>query len=104
MVFPISPFVVRHFHMGKEEDTGFYSGILCVMVPLAQMVSSWIIGYLSDVYVFNFVSQKLDSFGRRKFILLAMLVNAIGNSLFGLAQNYTQAVLIRLVQGMPDGM
>jgi EmrB/QacA subfamily drug resistance transporter len=68
-------------------------------------VSGVVISYLVSLAVFIPASGWLgDRFGGKRVLLLAIVVFTAGSVLCGLAQNMTELVLFRLVQGAGGGM
>ena len=68
-------------------------------------VDGVVIAYLVSLAVFIPASGWLgDRFGGKRVLLIAIVVFTIGSALCGLAQNMTELVLFRVVQGAGGGM
>jgi EmrB/QacA subfamily drug resistance transporter len=68
-------------------------------------VDSIVIAYLVSLAVFIPASGWLgDRFGGKRVLLVAITVFTLGSALCGLAQNVTELVLFRIVQGAGGGM
>ena len=68
-------------------------------------VDGIVIAYLVSLAVFIPASGWLgDRFGGKRVLLLAIVVFTLGSALCGLAQNMTELVLFRVVQGAGGGM
>jgi len=98
MPYPFVAYMVADFFYWldrNDEETdkivSFYSGLVASCFSLAQFISSFVWGWLSD--------RK----GRRPILLIGMLGNAITAPLFGLAPNYTLAVIFRSLSGLING-
>ena len=98
MPYPFVAYMVADFFYwldrnDKETDkiVSFYAGLVASCFSLAQFISSFVWGGLSD--------RK----GRRPILLIGMLGNAITAPLFGLAPNYTLAVIFRSLSGLING-
>ena len=68
-------------------------------------VDGVVIAYLVSLAVFIPASGWLgDRFGGKRVLLIAIVVFTVGSALCGLAQNMTELVLFRVVQGAGGGM
>ena len=82
LVFPLLPFYAREFGA-----SAFDIALLVSAFPLMQFLLSPLWGKISD------------RFGRKRLIVFALAGSAISFALFGLANNFTHLLLIRLFHG-----
>eukprot|EP01102_Stenamoeba_stenopodia_P022057 TRINITY_DN9065_c0_g1_i1.p1 TRINITY_DN9065_c0_g1~~TRINITY_DN9065_c0_g1_i1.p1 ORF type:complete len:611 (-),score=122.83 TRINITY_DN9065_c0_g1_i1:147-1940(-) len=92
MLWPFVTLMVKSFNMvDDEKKIGYYAGFIAGSWFIAQFVSSFVWGTLSD-YI-----------GRRPVLLFGMLGNTVLSSLFGTSQNLFQAILWRTLAGLANG-
>ncbi|KAF9075117.1 major facilitator superfamily domain-containing protein [Rhodocollybia butyracea] len=76
---------------GDEKKTGYFAGIIESMFFLAECLTVFYWGRLSDLY------------GRRKILLLGPLGLSIAMLGFGISKNFVALVIFRALQGMFNG-
>ncbi|ELP94920.1 hypothetical protein EIN_250140 [Entamoeba invadens IP1] len=87
-----SGFMVMDFGMVSEtNDAGFYSGLLSASFQLAQFISSFFLGVLSD------------NIGRRPILLFGSCGSFIATIMFGFSFNFWWAVVCRFISGFVNG-
>src|SRR5574337_333044 len=87
MLVPAIPDLIRDFHISYSTSSWIlttYLVAVAIMTPIA--------GKLSDVY------------GRKKMLLVIMLIYAVGVSLGGFVTNIYEMLAVRIVQGMGMSM
>ncbi|KAI1469635.1 MFS general substrate transporter [Daldinia caldariorum] len=86
-IFPYINNMVQKNGNLKEEDVGFYAGMIESFFSLTQMV------------VMMFWGRAADRCGRRPVLVSSLLGVAISVSLFGLAQSIWQMIALRCIAG-----
>ena len=87
MLIPAIPDLIRDFHISYSMSSWILTTYLiagAIMTPIA--------GHLSDIY------------GRKKVLLIIMLVYAVGVSLGGFATNIYEMIGVRIIQGIGMSM
>src|SRR3954453_8631870 len=87
MLLPAIPDIIRDFHINYSTSSWILTAYLisgAVMTPIA--------GKLSDIY------------GKKKILLIIMLVYAVGVSIAGLAPTFELMLLARAIQGIGMSM
>ena len=95
--YVIGVYMVRDFLSKKgeelsEEEVGFLTGVLGATFCLAQTLTSFLLGKLSD------------RVGRKPIIVLGNVSCAVFVVLFGLSGNFVQACVVRLCMGATNGI
>lgn len=91
-VFPYVYFLCRDLLPGvREEDLGYYVGLLVACFPLGQFISGtgW--------------GRYADRAGRRRVLLLGLFFNSISIAVFGMSVSFPMAVLTRFTAGLLNG-
>ncbi|KAL8158591.1 hypothetical protein V2J09_000128 [Rumex salicifolius] len=87
-LYPFIYFMVRDFHIAKrEEDIGYYAGILGSAFMVGRALTSIMWGVAADRY------------GRRPVILIGVFSVVVFNTLFGLSTSFWMAVSMRFALG-----
>ena len=90
-VWPFIPYMIRTFQLGPDSEIGFWGGLLGASFFLAQLLSSFAWGMISD------------RVGRR-FVLLYGTAACTGATLvFGLSSSYPVALCSRFMAGFLSG-
>ncbi|KAG9052082.1 hypothetical protein FS842_010534, partial [Serendipita sp. 407] len=85
-------FMVQSFNTGEDEaDVGYWTGVLCSMFFITQFATSLLWATAAEKH------------GRRTIISISLLGMAVTCTLFGTSRSYSQAVVIRLLQGVFGG-
>ncbi|KYQ91458.1 hypothetical protein DLAC_08425 [Tieghemostelium lacteum] len=84
-------FMVVHFHISNEENVGYYSGFIASSFSLAQFVSSFFWGYMSD------------KFGRKPILLIGSLGSLISTLSIGISGNLPTLIFTRSLNGILNG-
>lgn len=90
-IFPFLPEMVLFFGY-KEEDKGYYAGLVASCIFLGRFFSSYFWGWLSD--------RK----GRRPVAIICLLMMSIVNIAFGFSTDLTSAMIFRLIAGATNGL
>eukprot|EP01112_Ceratiomyxa_fruticulosa_P016045 TRINITY_DN4813_c0_g2_i1.p1 TRINITY_DN4813_c0_g2~~TRINITY_DN4813_c0_g2_i1.p1 ORF type:complete len:566 (-),score=80.97 TRINITY_DN4813_c0_g2_i1:33-1730(-) len=92
MLYAFVVFMITDFNIASDSrDIGRYVGVLAGSFSIAQFLSSFGWGYLSD------------RIGRRKILLIGLAGNAITTIAFGLSVNFPMALASRFLQGLLNG-
>jgi MFS family permease len=92
-LFPFLYFMVRDFHVAKEEaDISYYAGYVGSSFMLGRSLTSVAWGMVSDRY------------GRKPVIILGVIAVVIFNTLFGLSTNFWMAIITRFLLGSLNGV
>ena len=87
-----SAFMVKDFGIvNNNNDAGYYSGLLNSCYFLAQFLSSFFLGTLSD------------SIGRKPVLIIGSIGSIISTLLFGFSFDYWWAVMTRSINGFVNG-
>ncbi|XP_052187635.1 probable peptide/nitrate transporter At3g43790 isoform X8 [Diospyros lotus] len=87
-LYPFVYFMIRDFHIAiREEDIGYYAGILGSSFMVGRALTSVLWGILADRY------------GRKPIVLVGTLSVFIFNTLFGLSTNFWMALSMRFLLG-----
>ncbi|PVG02253.1 major facilitator superfamily MFS-1 [Serendipita vermifera] len=85
-------FMVQSFNISEEEsDVGYWTGVLCSMFFITQFATSLLWATVAEKH------------GRRTVLFVALLGMALTCTLFGTSRTYSEAVVIRLLQGVFAG-
>lgn len=90
LLFPFIYYMVRDFGY-RQEEIGYYVGWIASSFSLAQFMTAYGWGFLSD------------RIGRRPVLLIGLIGNSISTCLFGLSKNLLWAVLSRSICGVLNG-
>lgn len=90
VLFPFLAFMVEDFGYAGHQ-LGYFAGILAASFCAAQLTSSYLWGWFSDLY------------GRKVALLLGTFGAGVGMLLFGLAPSFKIAVLGRFLSGILSG-
>ncbi|KAF5371092.1 hypothetical protein D9757_010815 [Collybiopsis confluens] len=88
---PFLLFMVKDFGFIDEAKAAFWTGILVAMFFLSQFLTSLLWATLSERY------------GRRIVLVITLFGSAVSVTAFGLTKSITQAILLRLAQGVFAG-
>jgi len=94
IVYPFAPFLVRdlmHIPEWRQNEVGYYSGLIASCFTLGSMFGSPMWGALSD------------QVGRRPVILIGLLGDFLFINLFGMASNIATALIFRFLHGLSSG-
>ncbi|KAI3852465.1 hypothetical protein MKX03_017754 [Papaver bracteatum] len=92
-LFPFLYFMIEDFHIAKkEEDIGFYAGIVGSAYMFGRAATSILWGMIADRY------------GRKPVIIIGTLAVVILNTLFGLSTKLWMAVCTRFILGLLCGL
>ncbi|XP_058108923.1 protein ZINC INDUCED FACILITATOR-LIKE 1-like [Magnolia sinica] len=91
-LFPFLYFMIRDFHIAKEQDIGFYVGCVGAAFMLGRAFTSVLWGVVADRY------------GRKPVVLLGVLSVIVFNTLFGLSLNFWMAISTRFLLGCFNGI
>eukprot|EP00871_Galdieria_phlegrea_P004653 jgi/Galph1/5189/GphlegSOOS_G3855.1 len=94
IVYPFAPFLVRdlmHIPEWRQNEVGYYSGLVASCFTLGSMFGSPLWGALSD------------QIGRRPVILVGLFGDFIFINFFGMASNIVTALLFRFLHGLSSG-
>ncbi|XP_057538915.1 protein ZINC INDUCED FACILITATOR-LIKE 1-like [Amaranthus tricolor] len=87
-LFPFLYFMVRDFHIAKqEEDVGYYAGFVGSAFMFGRALTSVFWGQISDRY------------GRKPVIIFGLITVVIFNTMFGLSVNFWMAISTRFLLG-----
>lgn len=89
-LFPFLPEMVLWFGY-KEEDKGYYAGLIASAVFAGRAVGSYFWGWLSD------------KFGRRPILLITLFFNGFFSLAFGFTYNFPMALITRFLTGLANG-
>lgn len=85
-------FMVQSFEISEDEaEVGYWTGVLCSLFFLTQFATSLLWATVAEKY------------GRRLVLFVSLLGMAISCTLFGTARTYSEASVIRLLQGVFAG-
>lgn len=90
-IFPYAWALVKDFHIGKEEDASFYSGILISAFSLAEAVMGTYWGSLSD------------RIGRKPVLIIGSVGTMISMLMMGMAPSFGVALFGRALGGLLNG-
>ncbi|KIK60202.1 hypothetical protein GYMLUDRAFT_614876 [Collybiopsis luxurians FD-317 M1] len=88
---PFLLLMVKGFGFSDEAEAAFWTGILVAMFFLSQFLTSLLWATLADKY------------GRRSVLVATLLGSAVSVTAFGLSKSITQAICVRLIQGIFAG-
>ncbi|XP_074310751.1 protein ZINC INDUCED FACILITATOR-LIKE 1-like [Silene latifolia] len=92
-LFPFLYFMVRDFHIAKEEaDVGYYAGFVGCSFMLGRALTSVLWGMIADRY------------GRKPVIIFGTASLVVFNTLFGLSTNFWMAITTRFLLGSFNGL
>ncbi|EME30242.1 MFS transporter, DHA1 family, tetracycline:hydrogen antiporter [Galdieria sulphuraria] len=94
VVYPFAPFLVRDLMQipdWRQNEVGYYSGLIASCFTLGSMFGSPLWGALSD------------QVGRRPVILIGLVGDFLFINLFGMASNITTALIFRFLHGLSSG-
>ncbi|GJQ09842.1 hypothetical protein GpartN1_g1633.t1 [Galdieria partita] len=94
IVYPFAPFLVRdlmHIPDWRQNEVGYYSGLIASCFTLGSMFGSPLWGALSD------------QVGRRPVILIGLVGDFFFINLFGMASNIATALIFRFLHGLSSG-
>ncbi|GAB4836179.1 hypothetical protein Ancab_001092 [Ancistrocladus abbreviatus] len=92
-LFPFLYFMVKDFHIAKrEEDIGYYAGIVGSAYMVGRALTSVFWGIVADRY------------GRKPVIIMGTITVVVFNTLFGLSVNFWMAVTTRFLLGSLNGL
>ncbi|KAK2407552.1 protein ZINC INDUCED FACILITATOR-LIKE [Trifolium repens] len=92
-LFPFLYFMVRDFHVAKEEaDISYYAGYVGSSFMLGRSLTSVAWGMVSDRY------------GRKPVLIIGIIAVVIFNTLFGLSTNFWMAIITRFLLGSLNGV
>ncbi|KAH9610807.1 hypothetical protein KSS87_023698 [Heliosperma pusillum] len=92
-LFPFLYFMVRDFHIAKEEaDVGYYAGFVGCSFMLGRALTSVIWGMVADRY------------GRKPVIIFGTASVVVFNTLFGVSTNFWMAIITRFLLGSFNGL
>lgn len=91
VILPFVPEMCRTTFGMDEDLIGMAGGALVGVFSLAQFISSFVIGHLSDIH------------GRKLLMMLGLFSGFVGTLVFAFATNFWVALLSRLVQGLTNG-
>lgn len=89
-LFPFLPEMVLWFGY-KEEDKGYYAGMIASSVFFGRAMGSYVWGWLSD------------KFGRRPIMLITLFFNGLFSLAFGFTINFPMALITRFLTGLANG-
>ena len=89
-MYPFVVFMIEGFGI-NDHNVGSYTGILSGSYCIAQFLSSFAWGWISDHY------------GRRTALLIGLFFGMIAMTMFGLSKNYTMAISARIIGGLFNG-
>ncbi|KAF2669159.1 MFS general substrate transporter [Microthyrium microscopicum] len=90
-ISPYLPEMTRSFPGVKDGQEGLYVGLIASAFALAQFVTNFLWGWLSD------------RIGRKPVIIFGTIMTAICFALFGFCTKLWQAVLIQVILGLANG-
>ncbi|KAM0260940.1 hypothetical protein ACHAPA_010022 [Fusarium lateritium] len=90
-IFPYAWALVKDFHIGREEDASFYSGILISAFSLAEAVMGTYWGSLSD------------RIGRKPVLIIGSFGTMISMLMMGMAPSFGVALFGRALGGLLNG-
>eukprot|EP01113_Clastostelium_recurvatum_P032735 TRINITY_DN4241_c0_g1_i7.p1 TRINITY_DN4241_c0_g1~~TRINITY_DN4241_c0_g1_i7.p1 ORF type:complete len:637 (-),score=160.86 TRINITY_DN4241_c0_g1_i7:97-2007(-) len=91
-LYPYLNFMVQGYHVAPDDKhVGYYVGVLASSYFLAQFLSSFLWGWLSD------------RLGRRVCLLFGLLGSTIATVTFGMAPSFVWAVVARFLAGGLNG-
>ena len=90
VILPFVVFMCRDFGF-NEDQIGIYAGLLTATFALTQFISSYFWGWASDLY------------GRRKILLIGIVMSGIAILIFGASTTYLQAIIARSIAGIFNG-
>ena len=91
ILWPFVPYMIRDFQIGSDNDIGFYGGLLGGSFFLAQLLSSFAWGVISD------------RVGRRFVLLYSTAAFTGATFVFGFASTYGVALAARFMAGFLSG-
>lgn len=92
MLFPFVAFMVEDFGVcANAQDIGFYAGLVASSFSLAQLATSWIWGWTSDII------------GKRPILLTGLLGNMVFVIAFGMSNSLSMAIATRALTGALNG-
>ncbi|KAK3084415.1 hypothetical protein FSP39_013236 [Pinctada imbricata] len=89
-LFPFLPEMVVYFGY-KEEDKGYYAGLVASAVFAGRAFGSYFWGWLSDKY------------GRRPVVMITVFGNGLCSLVFGFTINLPMAIATRFLTGLANG-
>ncbi|CCA77962.1 related to E.coli tetracycline resistance protein TCR1 [Serendipita indica DSM 11827] len=85
-------FMVQSFHISDDDaEVGYWTGVLCSMFFITQFATSLLWATVAEKH------------GRRTVLIVSLLGMAITCTLFGTSRSYSEAIVIRLLQGVFGG-
>lgn len=85
-------FMVRSFNISDDEgEVGYWTGVLCSMFFITQFATSLLWATAAEKH------------GRRNVMFISLLGMAVTCTLFGTSRTFSEAVVIRLLQGVFAG-